>query len=99
MRHVGVDVQHRTEKNIDIARLRVLFGDGAVEAVLRGHGKGEAVNKELALLLVALRGIRLQAVGNVAEVGLPVAIISELACQFTLFIAAETQVCIVVSIQ
>ena len=96
MRHVGVDIQHRTEENIDIARLRVLFGDGAVEAVLCSHGKGEAMHEELALLLVALRGVGLQAVGNVVEVGLPVAIVSELTCQFTLFVAAETEVSFVV---
>ena len=96
VRHVGVDVQHRTEENIDIARLRVLFGDGAVETVLCGHGKGEAMHEELALLLVALRGVGLQAVSDVVEVGFPVAIVSELTCQFTLFVTAETEVSFVV---
>ena len=97
--HVGVDFQHRAEENIYITFLRVLLGDGTVETVLRSHGKGEAVDEGLAFLLVALRGIAVQAVGNVAEVGLPVAVVSQSRGKFALFVTAETQVGIVVSIQ
>ena len=99
MLHVGVDFQHRAEENIYITFLRVLLGDGTVETVLRSHGKGEAVDEGLAFLLVALRGIAVQAVGNVAEVGLPVAVVSQSRGKFDLFVTAETQVGIVVSIQ
>ena len=67
------------KENIDVTRLCILLGDRTVEAVLRSHGQGEAVNEEFALLLVTLGCITFQAVGNVAEIGLPVASISQLA--------------------
>ena len=54
VRHVGVNLQHRTEEDVDISSLRVLFGNGTIEAVLSSHGEGETVDEEFALLLVAL---------------------------------------------
>ena len=97
--HVGIDFEHRAEEDIDISRLRILLGDGAVEAVLGGHGQGEAVDKRLALLFVALRGVLLQAVGDVAEVGLPVAAVGQLAGEFILLVVAEAEVGLVVGTQ
>ena len=75
--HVGIDFQQWTEEYINIAGLRILFRNGAVKAVLGCHGKGEAVDKELPFLFVALRSVTFQAVGDVAEVSLPVATIGE----------------------
>ena len=50
------------------------FGDGDEVAVLRHHGEGESVDIGLALLLVPVGGIALQALGNIVEVGAPVAL-------------------------
>ena len=75
MLHVGIDVEQGTKENVYVACLRVLFGDRAIEAVLRSHGKSEAVNEKFAFLLVALGSVTFQAVGNVAKIGFPVAII------------------------
>ena len=97
--HVGIDFQHWAEEDVDIACLCVLFGNGAVEAVLCRHGKGEAVDKELTFLFVALGGVPFQAVGNVAEVGLPISIVGKGTSQFALLIAAKVEVSFVVGAQ
>ena len=70
--HVRINVQQRAKEDISITRLRVLFGNGTVESVLCRHGKSKAMNIKLSFLLVALRTVTFQTVGNVAEVGLPV---------------------------
>lgn len=49
--------------------------------------------------LVALRGVGLQAVGNVVEVGFPIASVSKATGEFALFVTTETEVCIVVRTQ
>ena len=54
VQHVLVDVQLRAEEQIHIPCGAVLFGNGAVESVQRGHGQGETMHKGFPLLLVAL---------------------------------------------
>ena len=51
---VSIYVLLGSEVYMDVSRLCLLLGDWTVEAVLRSHGQGEAVNEEFALLLVAL---------------------------------------------
>lgn len=57
------------------------------------------MHEELALLLVAPRGVMLEAIGNVVEVRRPVTSISKSTGQFALLMVAETQVGLIVGIQ
>jgi len=77
MAHVRVNLQHGRQENVNISGLRVCFGNGTVETVLRCHGKREAMYEGLSFLLVALRGVAFQAIGDVVEVRLPCAIVSQ----------------------
>ena len=99
MPHVLVDFGQRKQEDVRIACLRVLFRNRTVEAVLRCHGEGETVYVGFALLLVALRGVTVQAVGDVAEVRLPVAIVGKTRGKFAHIVTLELQVVLPISIQ
>lgn len=94
-----MNLRQGKQKDVGISRLRVRFRNGTVETILSRHGKGEAMYEELALLLVAPRGVMLEVIGNVVEVRRPVTSIGKSAGQFALLMVAETQVGLIVGIQ
>lgn len=57
------------------------------------------MDKEFSFLFVTLESITFQAVGNVAEIGLPAAVVSEGTGQFVLFVTAEIKVSFIVGTQ
>lgn len=67
--------------------------------ILCGYGKSKTMNKIFTFLLVPLRGITVQASGNVFKVRFPFAIISQPWGKLPLFITVESQVVFMISIQ
>ena len=97
--HVLVDVAKRGEEDVGIAAIIVQLGDRAIEAALACHRQGETMHESLALLLVTLRRIAFQTVGDELEISLVVAMICQLALQLGLVISIVDQVVLLVGIE
>ena len=87
--HVLIDVGKGHEEEVGISLLGVLLGHGAIEAVWGSHGEGETMYERFSFLLVPLGGIAVQAVGDVAEVGMSFAEVGEAGGQFILLVAVK----------
>ena len=66
---------------------------------MAGHRQGETVNVSFSLLLVSLRGIAFQAVGDIVKVGFEIAIVCQTALQLVLVVLLESKIVLPVSIQ
>ena len=65
------------QEQVDVSFLTVFLGHRTIERILCGYGKSKTMNKILTFLLGLLRGITVQASGNVFKVRFPFAIISQ----------------------
>ena len=77
----------------------VLFGNGTVETILCRHGKRKAVDEKFTFLFVTLGSVTFQAVGNITEIGFPVASVGKSAGKFVFFVTAEIEFGFVVGTQ
>ncbi len=81
MLELAVDIQQRLQVDVGeaVACACVKFGNGQVAAQQAGLRQREAVDEGLALLPVAVGGKCLQRLGNILEIGAPVAVVGHVA--------------------
>ena len=84
IRHILIDVTERRKEYVGIATVIIQLVDRTVELALTGHRQRKAMHKSLPLLLVSLRRVALQAVGDIIEIRLIIAMECQLALQLVL---------------
>ena len=99
MEHVMVDVEQRHHEDVGIAALGVTLTYRTIETVLACHGEGEAMYEVLALLLVALRGVAVDGIGDVLEILFPLAAVGKAPAQRTHLVVLEREVVFLVCIE
>ena len=97
--HVREHLVSRPQEDVGISRLVVEFGDGAVEMALAGEGESVSVNERLAFLPVSLRRVAVDAVVDVLEEGLEVAVVCHALLELRETVGVSFEVVVVIVVE